>query len=148
MKIKKDTYSYFRHMFRDLFKKSLLRASLSIDRSFRNYKQSCQRILSIDQNQKEKLNIGSYWYKKEGRMYLTCSICQFENRFSQIEIIKRKEVNSVLKQIMYFIFSPFRRCYHAFLISFSHWTRVYNFWIIIKASYDNRAFSFCLSWHI
>ncbi len=43
-------------MFRDLFKKSLLRASLSIDRSFRNYKQSCQRILSIDQ----KLNIGSY----------------------------------------------------------------------------------------
>ncbi len=51
MKIKKkkrkknDTHSYFRHMLIDLFKKSLLRAILSFDRSFRNYKQSCQRIV-------------------------------------------------------------------------------------------------------
>ena len=47
---KNDTHSHFRHMLIDLFKKSLLRAILSIDRSFRNYKQSCQRII--------------YWSKK------------------------------------------------------------------------------------
>jgi hypothetical protein len=49
-KKKNDTHSHFRHMLIDLFKKSLLRAIVSIDRSFRNYKQSCQRII--------------YWSKK------------------------------------------------------------------------------------
>lgn len=53
-----DRYSHFRHMLIDLFKKSLLRAILSIDRSFRNYKQSCQRII--------------YWSKNEAKEKISC----------------------------------------------------------------------------